>query len=42
MVANESKYSEDNIDDIDIDESGPPEPLWGNIAPNTEDNRSLS
>ena len=38
VVANESKYSEADIDDID--ENGPPEHLWGNIAPNTEDNRS--
>lgn len=34
------KFNEADVDDIDIDENGSPEHLWGNIAPNTEDNRS--
>ena len=42
IVANESKFSEADVDDIDIDENGQPEHLLGNIAPNTEDNRSHS
>ena len=42
IVANESKYSEADVDNIDIDKNGPPEHLWGNIAPNTENNRSHS
>ena len=40
IVANESKYCEADVDNIDIDENGPSEHLWSNIVPNTEDNRS--
>ena len=33
---NESK---ENVEDIEIDEDGPPEHLWDNIAPSTEESR---
>ena len=33
VVANESKYSQADVDDVDTDENGPPEHLWGYIAP---------
>ena len=36
---NESKYTKEHMDDIDVDENGPPEHLWDNIAPSTEENR---
>ena len=39
---NEAKYTKEDIDDIDVDENGPPEHLWDNIAPSTEENRLLS
>ena len=39
---NEKKYSQNSVDDIDIDEDGPPEHLWSQIAPSTEDNRTRS
>ena len=42
VVANESKYSQADIEDIDIDENGPPEHLWSHIAPSTEETRSQS
>ena len=39
---NESKYTKEDIYGIDVDENGPPEHLWDNIAPSTEENRLLS
>ena len=42
VVANESKYSQADVDDVDIDEDGPPEHLWNYIAPSTEESRSQS
>ena len=36
---NESKYTKENVEDIEIDEDGPPEHLWDNIAPSTEESR---
>ena len=39
VVANESKYSQADVDDVDIDEDGPPEHLWNYIAPSTEESR---
>ena len=42
VVANESKYSQADIDDVDIDKDGPPEHLWSYIAPSTEESRSQS
>ena len=40
VVANESKYSQAVVDDVDIDEDGPPEHLWNYIAPSTEADHS--
>ena len=37
--ANESKYTQADVEDIDIDENGPPEHLWSSIAPSTEESR---
>ena len=42
VAANESKYSQANIDDVDMDEYGPPEHLWSYTAPSTEESRSQS
>ena len=42
VVANESMYSQADVDDVDIDENGPPEHVWGYIAPSTEKIRSQS
>ena len=42
VLANERKYSQADIDDVDIDEDGPPEHLWSYIAPSTEESRSRS
>ena len=39
MHRNESKYTQADIEDIQIDEDGPPEHLWSNIVPSTEENR---
>ena len=40
--ANESKYTKEDIDSIDVDENGQPEHLWDNIAPSTEESRMHS
>ena len=42
MYANESKYTKADIEDVDIDEYGPPEHMWSNIAPSTEEARAQS
>ena len=42
VLANESKYSHTSIEDIEVDENGPPEHLWSLIAPSTEASRSQS
>ena len=42
VLDNESKYRQADIDDVDIDENGPPEHLWSHIAPSTEESRSQS
>ena len=39
MHTNESKYTKENVEDIENDEDGPPEHLWDNIAPSTEESR---
>ena len=36
VYANESKYTKADIEDVDIDEDGPPEHLWSNIASTAE------
>ena len=37
-----AKYTKADIEDVDIDEDGPPEHLWSNIAPSTEESRAQS
>ena len=41
VVANESKYSQIDVEDIEVDEDGPPD-VWADIAPNTEEGRSCA
>ena len=42
VYANESKYTKADIEDVDVDQDGPPEHLWSNIAPSTEESRAQS
>ena len=42
MHTNESKHTKADVEDIDIDEDGPPEHLWDNIALSTEESRMHS
>ena len=42
VYANESKYTKADIEDVDVDQDGPPEHLWSNIAPSTEERRAQS
>ena len=42
VIANENKYSQTDVDNVDIDEDGPPEHLWSQIAPSTEQARAQS
>ena len=37
MHTNESKYTKADVENIENDEDGPPEHLWDNIAPSTEE-----
>ena len=37
---NEQKYCNSEVDNVNIDENGPPEHLWSQIAPNTEEARA--
>ena len=39
---NASRYTQDEVDNIDIDADGPPEHLWSHIAPSTEESRARS
>ena len=39
---NESKYTKESVDELDVDENGPPEHLWNSIAPSTEEHRLQS
>jgi hypothetical protein len=39
ILTNENKYTVNNVDDLDIDEDGPPEHVWDSVAPNTESER---
>ena len=39
VLTNESRYTKEAIDELDVDEQGPPEHLWNNIAPSTEEHR---
>ena len=42
VLSNECKYSQANVDDIEVDENSPPEHLWREVAPSTEASRSHS
>ncbi len=42
VLLNESKYSQEEVDEIQLDENCPPEHVWNQIAPNTESNRAQS
>jgi len=42
VLANKSRYSQADVDDIEVDENGPPEHLWNEIAPSAEESRSHS
>ena len=42
VVDNESKYCQADVENVQLDEGGPPEHAWNQIAPNTEHNRSQS
>ena len=42
VLVNESKYSQADVEDVDIDEDGPHEHLWSYIVPSTEESRSQS
>ena len=42
VMTNESKYTKADIEDIKVDENGPPEHLWNTIAPSTEESRMQS
>ena len=42
VQANETKYTKAEIDDIQVDEDGPPEHLWNSIARSTEEGRMHS
>ena len=39
IIENETKYSEADIEDINIDNDGPPQHVWDDLAPSTEHNR---
>ena len=40
VVANENRYTLSNIEDIEVDENGPPQHAWDQVAPSTEANRA--
>ena len=40
VQANEKKYCNEEVDNVDLDENGPPEHLWSQIAPSTEEARA--
>ena len=40
VQTNEQKYSHDEVDNVNLDENGPPEHLWSQIAPSTEEARA--
>ena len=39
VLTNESKYTKEAIEELDVDEEGPSEHLWNNITPSTEEHR---
>lgn len=42
VLTNERKYSQTDVDNVEINEDGPSEHLWDQIAPSTEDTRLQS
>ena len=42
VLTNEAKYTQESVDELDVDEEGPPEHLWNSIAPSTEEHRLQS
>ena len=40
VETNEQKYCHGDVDNVNLDESGPPEHLWSQIAPGTEEARA--
>ena len=42
VLTNESNYTNESIDELDVDENGPPEDLWNSLAPSTEEHRLQS
>ncbi len=42
VLLNESKYSQEEVDEVQLDENGPPEHAWNRIVPNTEHSRAQS
>ena len=42
VETNERKYTKADIEDVQVDEDGPPEHLWNSIAPSTEESRMQS
>ena len=42
VLNNQKKYTNTDIEDIEVDEHGPPEYLWNSIAPSTEESRMQS
>ena len=42
VQTNEWKYTKADIEDLEVDENGPPEHLWNSIAPSTEESRMHS
>ena len=42
VSTNENRYTQADVNDVDIDEDSPPEHLWSYIAPATEESRLQS
>ena len=42
VQTNENKYTKADIENVEVDEDGPPEHLWNSIAPSTEESRMHS
>ena len=42
VLTTEQRYCQSDVEDIEINENGPPEDLWNDIAPSTEENQAHS
>ena len=42
VLVNEAEYSQNDVEDMEVDENDPPEHLWDQIAPSTEEHRAQS